>query len=1226
LATQLRVLGSPEVIDRDGSPVSLSLGKPLALLIYVACNSSPVSREEMADLLWPEAGRQKGRHSVRQALWVLRNAIGEDIFESHDPLSLKEGVLELDLHRFTIALSEGRVEDARTLWRGPVLDHFVLASVRHWIHWTDELRSDLEHRFSKALLQHARLLTEQGEADAAVSTLSQAIEVASSYEAPHLARIELLLDLLRLGAAGEALADAHQVLGDHPGSTARLAIMEERLNQIIQEQRARVTEGESFPLEFVGRGRELAGLHTLWGDADLGRTRVAVITGPSGIGKTRLAQELLSYVSGADIRSVPLKGSRAGRKLRWGAISDFVRQLLRLPGSAGISSASDSLLRAMLPSMGKDAINLQTVNGVSPAAILDAVSDLLDSITFEAPLVVLLDDFQWMDQDSQTLFIGLANHRRELRVLFLILGRSGLSSRHWEDVESSLVEEAGARRFLLKPLIEEEVGELLALGAAFPRPEDAPGIVAKIHQASAGNPLFIREILGELHETGILQREGAGWVFYTSEIPEEFELPENIQLLLRERLDRLSEPAANLAATLARKNQRTSSETLEKETQLPSGVFTEAVAELLERGVVEWVDGTSLDFVHDLLRDTATTHLAGSLPGPPPEVGWLTRNQGILALAIGILMALPLGILWGRGALPWETEPDPPLFGGGTILFLRQGNPPILMNALASPPEEWQLSYLDPEPPPGTRDIFRAPGGGFLWFGATDHPEGPDMTRILPDGSHLTLFPEPGDEVLYDLSPDGSRILFVSENVGRQPFSHSLYQGGISTGRKQLIYEGHGPVEHARWSTDGDLVAFSARAASDTLAVYSLLGEEVGTVTLGDVHGLTWCGSSLVASASLGDATFLLRVRIPEMTLDTLGRVEPETKPSCSPDGSALAYMGVVDRRLAPVLLELESGEVHPLPMADGQVFLPRWLPDQAPVIPLMVRAERDTIRIDWGEERGLSASIHFSDGSRSEAGIRWESLGPAVATVGPYQELTGNGAGVTPILARWGYSLVDTIVVEVEDVGPEWAVLSERFPTLDTTRWIPVGFPPAEVVTEDGEQVLHLKGDEKYTDGIVLRSPLSLSRGITIEMEFKMNVTRTVHQSFGFCIRDTNPEEVDREQGGFPNSGAEVCIRYPAQEFEKLDLTEASIWVTPGRKRRVRAPESFPPDDWTHLALQVRADGEATLVVNRQRLVSNPIRLHTPPESRWTLIVEGDAIGTDIYVRNLTIWLGERY
>ncbi|MCJ7627565.1 MAG: hypothetical protein MUO50_04155 [Longimicrobiales bacterium] len=54
MAHQLRVLGSPEVLDGDGNLVPLSLGKPLALLIYVACSSTPVSRGDVADRPWGE--------------------------------------------------------------------------------------------------------------------------------------------------------------------------------------------------------------------------------------------------------------------------------------------------------------------------------------------------------------------------------------------------------------------------------------------------------------------------------------------------------------------------------------------------------------------------------------------------------------------------------------------------------------------------------------------------------------------------------------------------------------------------------------------------------------------------------------------------------------------------------------------------------------------------------------------------------------------------------------------------------------------------------------------------------------------------------------------------------------------------------------------------------------------------------------------------------------------
>ncbi len=232
---------------------------------------SPVSRDELAEVLWPDAPREKGRHLVRQALWVLRGAIGEDLLDNEDPLSLREGALKVDLHRFVSALTEGRIHDARDLWRGPVLDNFVLPGANRWNHWKEELRADVEHRFCRALLHEAEAQRLRGDSARALAVLEQAIEVEPSTQAAHLGRIELLLELLRTDAAREALADARRVLGTGPAEATALDAMEERLELVIQEERSRVQEAEGFPLEFVGRSEELATLRTLWRDALLAR-------------------------------------------------------------------------------------------------------------------------------------------------------------------------------------------------------------------------------------------------------------------------------------------------------------------------------------------------------------------------------------------------------------------------------------------------------------------------------------------------------------------------------------------------------------------------------------------------------------------------------------------------------------------------------------------------------------------------------------------------------------------------------------------------------------------------------------------------------------------------------------------------------------------------------------------------------------------------------------------
>jgi hypothetical protein len=159
-----------------------------------------------------------------------------------------------------------------------------------------------------------------------------------------------------------------------------------------------------------------------------------------------------------------------------------------------------------------------------------------------------------------------------------------------------------------------------------------------------------------------------------------------------------------------------------------------------------------------------------------------------------------------------------------------------------------------------------------------------------------------------------------------------------------------------------------------------------------------------------------------------------------------------------------------------------------------------------------------------------------------------------------------------------------------------------------------------------MLREPIPLDQGATIEIEFRMEVTRDVHQNLNLCLRDSNPAQFDLGTGAYREQGEMLCARYPSREFEKIDLSELSFSVTPGVESRVRVPDALPTSGWTHLAIQVRPDGECSLVVNRERVVTSPILLPTTPVNQWTMVIEGDAIGTEVFVRDLTIWKEVRY
>ncbi len=82
-------------LTRSGAPVSLKNKKAQALLVYLALTGKPQSREHLATLLWGDRFDDQARSSLRQTLFVLRKAMGEDILVGDDPLTIADGALTL---------------------------------------------------------------------------------------------------------------------------------------------------------------------------------------------------------------------------------------------------------------------------------------------------------------------------------------------------------------------------------------------------------------------------------------------------------------------------------------------------------------------------------------------------------------------------------------------------------------------------------------------------------------------------------------------------------------------------------------------------------------------------------------------------------------------------------------------------------------------------------------------------------------------------------------------------------------------------------------------------------------------------------------------------------------------------------------------------------------------------------------------------------------------------
>ena len=222
----------------------------------------------------------------------------------------------------------------------------------------------------------------------------------------------------------------------------------------------------------AGRGRELATLRRWLAEALAGHGRLVVLTGPPGIGKTRLAEEL---ADGA---------RRAGPRVLWGrAVEERGAPPLwpwrRILDAAGGASERDRL--AEDPGRAR-ADDLTAVRFRAAAAAVDA----LTTAAHAAGLLIVLEDLHWADHASLFLLRELAAELPASRLLVLATCRDTAVD-PWRAALGDLARLPGLQVMRLGPLGEAAVDEILQTAGVAADPD----VARFVHARSEGNPLYV---------------------------------------------------------------------------------------------------------------------------------------------------------------------------------------------------------------------------------------------------------------------------------------------------------------------------------------------------------------------------------------------------------------------------------------------------------------------------------------------------------------------------------------------------------------------------------------------------------------------------------------------------------------------------------------------------------------------------------------------------------------
>jgi class 3 adenylate cyclase len=295
--------------------------------------------------------------------------------------------------------------------------------------------------------------------------------------------------------------------------------------RLLQVYAAAPARARRLDTPMVGREAELALLREALVQAAGGEPQLVTVVGEPGVGKSRLAAELIASAQGFQVLS--------GRCLEYGEgitywpIADIVRQ------AAGIRdehSREEALARieALLP--GEEAsVVAQAIGLVDGQAgtdeIASAVAGLCASLARERPLLLHVDDIHWAEPALLELLAGLPLHAEVGPLLLLCLARPELleGAAEWEATVRLQPLAVGSTTALVKQLLGE---------AALPA-----DVARRIASAAGGNPLFVEELVGMLVDDGLLERRNGSWAAG----PElaEITIPPTLRELLGARLDRM---------------------------------------------------------------------------------------------------------------------------------------------------------------------------------------------------------------------------------------------------------------------------------------------------------------------------------------------------------------------------------------------------------------------------------------------------------------------------------------------------------------------------------------------------------------------------------------------------------------------------------------------------------------------------------------------------------------
>ena len=593
---RLQILGSAEIRTACAA-ITPSQEIAFAAGLYLLLERArPVSRAKLAGLLWPRAECSVRSHRLRQTLLQLKKT-GFGLAATRDTVRI-----------VTPVSVDADSEFEKSPWPGlftriDVLPGYDPAFSTTFCEWVDSVRERLHAQLLERLIPQLEIARGSGDWTRANRIAACCLELDPYNETALLSRAE---GFAMRGQKSAALDLLDRYIADVTPRNADVVIpakvLRTRVTKQIQINANRWLVREP---EWVGRQAEMFVLTEKLSKARQGRGSACLIKGDAGIGKTRLASELSKFAAlqGVRVERVGCRRSDVSQPLS--AFIALVPRLRELPGALGADHESLLALRRLT--------DFSTASGTQEGGVEDpagvytnlraAIFDLLDAVSGERPLLLVIDDIQWLDATSLALFAAMLEWLPTRSLLLLFTSR-----------DASVLEEQASPGIIsalqLDPLVDADARAVVSEIVRGAGTEITEESLDWLTRASDGNPYFLQEFTKHWIETNGLT-----------------EVPPSVVGVLDERISRVSNSAKQLLQACALLGENSNLERLTQILELPAYELLAAIEELTATGMVRLTsvsDASSkvLQVRHDLLANAALSKLS------VPAAAFLHRRCG----------------------------------------------------------------------------------------------------------------------------------------------------------------------------------------------------------------------------------------------------------------------------------------------------------------------------------------------------------------------------------------------------------------------------------------------------------------------------------------------------------------------------------------------------------------------------------------------------------------------